>query len=177
MTLFSGRPVDLPDDLPRRERNAVRLVVQDATGAVLLFWTGELTMPEFGQWWELPGGGLDPGESYAAAAVRELHEEAGLRIEIAQVGPPLWRRTASFRHREYRHLQHEVVAHVRLDTVAPALDESGRLDYEREDYTDFRWWPVEEIVAGGRFYPGRLPQCLPLLLVGQEIDEPFELFS
>lgn len=32
---------------------------------------------------DLPGGGLDPGESHARAAVRECGEEAGLRIEVA----------------------------------------------------------------------------------------------
>ncbi len=171
---------ELPDDLPVWERNAVRVVVQDAHGDVLLFHTHELTAPELGFWWELPGGGLDPGESYAAAAVRELREEAGIRVDVAQIAAPLWRRTATFRHREYRHLQHELVASVRIDDVAPAVDEAERLDYEREDYSAYRWWPVEEIVGpttGGRFYPGRLPQYLPLLLAGCEIDEPFEFFS
>jgi 8-oxo-dGTP diphosphatase len=31
---------------------------------------------------DLPGGGLDPGETYAEAAARECGEEAGLRVEI-----------------------------------------------------------------------------------------------
>lgn len=152
--------------------------MQDARGDVLLFWTNELTLPELGHWWELPGGGIDPGESYTAAAVRELREEAGIRIGVADVGPPNWRRTASFRHRAYRHLQHEVIALVRLADLAPELDTSERLDYEQEDYTDYRWWPVAEIVASReRFYPGRLPELLPRLLAGEQLDEPFELFS
>jgi hypothetical protein len=55
---------------------------------------------------------------------------------------------------------------------------ADRLDYEVEDYVDFRWWSVAEVVASGeRFYPGRLPELLPTFLSGEEIDEPFELWS
>jgi len=35
--------------------------------------------------WALPGGRLDPGESFAQAALRELHEEVGLASEEAAV--------------------------------------------------------------------------------------------
>lgn len=175
---MDAAPPELPDDLPIFERDAVRVVVQDAHGDILLFWTNELTAPELGHWWELPGGGIDAGESYAEAAVRELREETGIRVDIDHIGPPTWRRRASFRHRDRRHLQREVIVLVHIDEVAPDLDLAGRLDYELEDYTDFRWWPVPEILAGrDRFYPGRLPELLPALLDGIEVDEPFELFS
>jgi 8-oxo-dGTP diphosphatase len=41
--------------------------------------------------WSLPKGKLDPGESLAAAAVREIHEETGVR---ARLGP--WLRDVSY---------------------------------------------------------------------------------
>lgn len=50
----------------------VGVIVRDGAGRVLLGL-------HRGGTWELPGGALEPGESVAAAAVRELREETGLR--------------------------------------------------------------------------------------------------
>jgi putative (di)nucleoside polyphosphate hydrolase len=33
----------------------------------------------FNQWWQMPQGGIDPGEPPEAAAIRELNEETGMR--------------------------------------------------------------------------------------------------
>ena len=67
---------------------------------------------------------------------------------------------------------------VRLDVAGPDIDGAVRLDYEVEDYFGFRWWPVADILASReRFYPGRLPELLTRFLAGEEIDEPFELWS
>ena len=172
------QPVPLPNDLPVIERSAVRLVVLDAQDTVLLFHTHDRDHPDLGSWWELPGGGIDPGETYLDAAIRELREETGILADPAQVGPPTWRRRASFRHRQRRHLQDEVIVTLRLPTAGPDVDETRRLDYEREDYFAFRWWPTPEIlISRERFYPGQLPVLLGAYLNGDEINEPFELWS
>ncbi len=167
-----------PDELPLVERSAVRLVVRDRRGDVLVFRAREITLPELGQWWELPGGGIEPGEGYREAAVRELREETGLTVAASAVGPACWRRTASYRHRGTRRLQHEVVAVVDVGGDRPALDVSAQLPHEVEDYLSWQWMPPGEILAGGeRFYPGRLPELLPRLLAGEPVDEGFEVFS
>jgi len=168
----------LPNDLPVLERSAVRVVVVDADAKVLLFHTHDIDHPDLGQWWELPGGGIDPGETYLEAAVRELREETGIIAGPSQIGPANWRRRASFRHRQRRHLQDEAIVALHLQVPGPDVDESGRLDYEREDYFAFRWWPTPEIVnSDERFYPGQLPALLTAFLRGDTINEPFELWS
>jgi 8-oxo-dGTP pyrophosphatase MutT (NUDIX family) len=159
------------------ERDAVRVVLADASGRVLLFHVVTAEEAPDG-WWELPGGGIDPGESYLEAAVREIREETGLVIDPAQVGQPAWRRDSTWRSRGKRRLQHEVVVLARVALEQPAVVDGGRTPEEVEDYVTARWWRVPEIVASrARFYPGRLPELLPRFLAGEVIDEPFERWS
>ena len=169
---------ELPDTLPFVERQVVRVVVLDSAYRVLLFHTHDPTYPELGEWWELPGGGIETGETYAQAAIRELREETGIAATEAQVGTPTWRRHATFRYRGERRLQHETVVTVQLTTEAPPFDGArtcrlrGRgllrppLVARRRDSRERR-----------ALLPGALPDLVRTHLRGETIDEPYEVWS
>lgn len=159
------------------ERNAVRVVLADASGRVLLFHV--LTPDETPDgWWELPGGGIEPGETYLDATIREIREETGLLLYPAQVRPPTWRRDSTWRSRGKRRLQHEIVVYAQLAADQPPVTDGGRTAEETEDYVTARWWGVPEITRSPvRFYPSRLPELLPRFLAGETIDEPFERWN
>jgi 8-oxo-dGTP pyrophosphatase MutT (NUDIX family) len=170
-------PDEVPRDMPIEERDAVRVVVLDPAGRVLLFLARHPVYPELGTWWELPGGGVEPGESVPDTAIRELFEETAIRVDPAAISAPNWRRTSTYKGRVGRRVQHEVVVTARIPSMAD-VDTAGQLDYELEDYTGSRWWPVADIRASTeRFYPGRLPELIDAHLRGDPIDEPFEFWS
>jgi 8-oxo-dGTP pyrophosphatase MutT (NUDIX family) len=168
-TGYSGPPVV--------RRAVARLVVLDADGRILLLHTRDLGNPAFGTSWELPGGGLEPGETFAEAAIRELREETGIRITPDRVGEPTWQRDASYLYRGVRRVQHEMIAAVQLSRPAPEVLGIYRQDFEGTDHFGFRWWRMADIVTSPEwFYPRRLPALLPDFLAGERIDEPFEFW-
>jgi 8-oxo-dGTP diphosphatase len=79
-----------------RQRPSSRLLVVDTRERVLLFKFEYKHGPLSGhRFWATPGGAVAPGESYEAAASREMSEETGLAIDSA--GPQIARRIVTFR--------------------------------------------------------------------------------
>lgn len=54
--------------------------------AVITDEAGRILLPHWSEGgragWTMPGGGIDPGEHPADAAVREVHEETGFHVEL-----------------------------------------------------------------------------------------------
>ncbi len=130
-----------PAGVVRRE--AARVVVLDADGAVLLLRGRDPARPDDGTWWLTPGGGLDEGETIAAAARRELREETGL--VVSDLGPVVFERTVCFPFEGVDYEQHEQFFCVRIARYA--LDDSEWTDVERRSLLGHRWWTLAELVA------------------------------
>lgn len=87
--VVAGRIADFPRvaaDRPELKQAAVALCVTEADGVPTLVITRRAAglRAHAGQW-ALPGGRLDAGESALDAALRELDEELGLRLDAACV--------------------------------------------------------------------------------------------
>ncbi len=60
-------------------RNITKVIVQNPKGEILLLRRSASDQRRPGEW-DFPGGGVDEGESFIDAAVRETREEAGLAV-------------------------------------------------------------------------------------------------
>lgn len=82
------RPATAPAPPPVAiRRRTARVLLRDSHGAVLLLRGHNISSPET-TFWFTPGGGIEAGEDAREAAVRELREETGLRVEPdALIGP------------------------------------------------------------------------------------------
>ena len=120
-----------------------RILLFDERGSILLFFTTAPDTSGFARW-VTPGGGVDPGENHAEAAIRELFEETGL--EIADPGSPVWHLdfTVEWNNADHDsgHAEYYVV---RTTRFAPSS--AGWTDDERIDTLDWRWWSLEELQA------------------------------
>jgi putative (di)nucleoside polyphosphate hydrolase len=74
-----GLTADAIAALPYRENVGVMLL--NAAGAVFVGQRLDNRTPA----WQMPQGGIDPGEDPRTAALRELHEETGVRPDLVEI--------------------------------------------------------------------------------------------
>ena len=135
------------------ERVAARVIVLDQHDTVLLLRGFDPTRPERGSWWFTPGGGLDPGESPADAARRELHEETGLLV--ADLGAAEFERDATFEFEGVTYRQHEHYFVLRTTRFEPT--DHAWTDVERRSVLEHHWWSVDDLTTTDAVvYPERL---------------------
>lgn len=125
------------------EREAARVLLVDGRGRVLLFLGCDPAQPEAGRWWFTPGGGLEPGESARAGAVREVFEETGLQLSEDDLTGPVHSETAEFSLGGDRYRQTGEFFLARVD--AHDVDTAGFSALEQAFVLDHRWWTRDEL--------------------------------
>lgn len=118
---MSGRPA-VGGPVP-----AAGAVVFDETGRLLLVRRGR--EPERGRW-SVPGGKVEPGETFAQAAARETLEETGLLVDI---GRELWVATVPVGDGQVFEIH---------DFLATSI---GGTLLAGDDADDVRWVPVDDV--------------------------------
>lgn len=108
---------------PPDEVSAGGLVHRSRDGRV------EVVLIRVGAAWSLPKGNLDPGETAAEAALREVAEETGLPRAALRLGAPLTPSRYAYRRRDGR-LVFKRVDHFLVELVAeaPLHPQEGEVD-------------------------------------------------
>lgn len=145
-------------------RRAARVIVADAAGRVLMFHGHDPANPA-DRYWLTAGGGIEPGENAADAAVRELAEETGLVLTATELGAPVWRDVTEFGFDGRRYRQEQTWFLVRV----PAWDvvSGGFNAVELRSMDGHRWFTRDDFAASvDPYYPPDLPELLLRLEVG-----------
>ena len=134
-----------------RPRQAARAILRDDQGRVLLI---RFVLPNM-TFWATPGGGVEPGETVAEAARRELQEELGIAVRLEG---PIHTATGIFAFEGELIENTDHFFHGRWSGT-PRL--SGVTANERAALTQARWWTIEELEAAREdFFPRDLVEVL-----------------
>jgi 8-oxo-dGTP diphosphatase len=143
-----------------RRRRSARLLIIEPAGRVLLFRfvfrKGALAGEDY---WATPGGGVEEGETFEQAAIRELREETGIRVE--SVGPQVGQREFVLQLSDGEH----VVADERFFRVEAKEATLSRDEWtaeEAEVMVAHRWWSRDELSQTSEtVWPENLIEMLP----------------
>jgi ADP-ribose pyrophosphatase YjhB (NUDIX family) len=144
------------------ERRSARLLIVDPDGRLLLFRYDDGRVPPF---WATPGGLLLEGETYEAAAARELVEETGFAapvgalvrtrdevFEAGDLGPARW-----------------IERYYLVRAAGGTPDRRGWTAEEQRTIRTVRWWSLAELRAADEpVRPAWLPDTLTSLLADAE---------
>ena len=151
--------------VPPGARPAARVLVISDDSRLLLLEGARATSD---RWWVSPGGGLQIGETFEAAAARELLEETGFSVPI---GPCVWTRHHRFEWYGRQHDQYERFF------VARGVPRREPVPVRQDGYiVGHRWWAMDEIRASTeRFAPRRLAALLPPILRAEYPATPLDV--
>jgi 8-oxo-dGTP pyrophosphatase MutT (NUDIX family) len=123
-------------------RQAVRVAPISPAGQVLLLQCIRPGAPD-APFWVTIGGGIESGEGEREAAVRELWEETGIRVDPNDLRGPLASEYVEFAWALWDIEQHQ--SYYVVDVEDTAVTFAHLEEVEVATTLDYRWWSLDDL--------------------------------
>jgi len=94
-------------------------------------------------YWATPGGGVEEGETFEEAAVRELREETGLVVN--RVGSAVARREVELQLPDGEYVVADE-CYFAIETATLDISHEGWTSREQSIMADHKWWSLKELL-------------------------------
>jgi len=151
-------------DVPPGARAVARVLLLDTSERLLLLQA--VHAADGYTFWTAPGGGVEPGETFEAAARRELLEETGLDLAA---GRWVWTRhhIYSWNGRPANQYERFFVVRTAETDIRPRKQDSHVVAH--------RWWTLPQLLSSfEEFAPQRMAALIPAILRGDYPDPPID---
>jgi 8-oxo-dGTP pyrophosphatase MutT (NUDIX family) len=142
----------------RIHRTAARVLPVSPLGEVLLMHSRDPAHPDDWHWVSI-GGAVEPGESLADGALRELREETGIVVSPLALSPPVHVGNQDFSWAGQDYTNHSTFFAIALDCdVEVVLD--GLDGPEVGNLTEAAWWFPDDLTDDGTAASPDLPAIM-----------------
>ena len=115
----------------------VAAIIRDDEGRIFATQRG---YGEWKDWWEFPGGKIEPGESREQALQREIREELAAEIEVGQL-----LRTIDYDYPQFHLTMHCYMCSLLCDDLHLNEHEAARW-LDKDEIHSVNWLPADEIL-------------------------------